>query len=86
MTNPHGLSIADDLLFLCDGRAGLKIFDISDDLSIDKNRLSKTNTGNAYDVIAISANHIIVTCDKGLWQFDTSNPRQPELISFLSIQ
>ena len=86
MTNPHGLSIADDLLFLCDGRAGLKIFDISDDLSIDKNRLSKTNTGNAYDVIAISANHIIVTGDKGLWQFDTSNPRQPELISFLSIQ
>lgn len=86
MTNPHGLSIADDLLFLCDGRAGLKIFDISDDLSIDKNRLSKTNAGNAYDVIAISANHIIVTGDKGLWQFDTSNPRQPELISFLSIK
>ncbi|TVQ51314.1 MAG: hypothetical protein EA362_00550 [Saprospirales bacterium] len=83
MTNPHGLSIVDDLLFLCDGRDGLKIFDISDDLSIDKNRLSRTNTGNAFDVIAISSDHIIVTGDKGLWQFDTSNPKKPSQISFL---
>jgi len=86
MTNPHGLSVVDHLLFLCDGRDGLKIFDISDDLAIDKNQLSRTNTGNAFDVIAVSSDHIIVTGEKGLWQFDTTDPQKPRLKSFLSIQ
>ena len=27
MTNPHGLGIDDNLLFICDGAAGLKVFD-----------------------------------------------------------
>ncbi len=30
LTNPHGLGKDGDLLFICDGTAGLKIFDASD--------------------------------------------------------
>lgn len=85
MTNPHGLSIVNSTLFLCDGRDGLKIFDISNDYQIDRNKLSHTKFGHTYDVIARSENHIIVTGDGGIRQFDTFDPRQPIEISFLSI-
>ena len=34
MTNPHGLGKSGDLLFICDGNAGLKIYDASDPKTI----------------------------------------------------
>ena len=86
MVNPHGLSIANSTLFLCDGRDGLKIYDVSDDLKIDQNQLSHIKSGHTFDVIARSASHIIVTGDNGIWQYDTSDPENPVELSFLAIK
>ena len=40
MDNPHGLAIDQDILFLCEGKHGLKVFEVSDKKSIDSNLLS----------------------------------------------
>ncbi len=83
MTNPHGLSVVDHTLFLCDGRDGLKIFDVSDDLRIDENRLAHIRHEHTYDVIALGRDHLIVTGKNGIRQYDSSDPENPKSISFL---
>ena len=34
MTNPHGLTKDNNLLFICDGKDGLKMYDAADPLNI----------------------------------------------------
>lgn len=76
MTNPHGLSKDGNLLFLCDGRDGLKVFNAANPGNI---QLMKTIGGlETYDVIAYNGVAIVVAKD-GLYQFDytdTDNIRQ----------
>jgi hypothetical protein len=71
MTNPHGLAKAGNLLFICDGKDGLKMYDASLPGSII---LKKQITGiETYDAIAWNNNLIVVAKD-GLYQYDYSNP------------
>nr|MBS0038204.1 hypothetical protein [Saprospiraceae bacterium] len=86
MANPHGLSVIEANLFLCDGEAGLKIFDVTDDHQIDKNQLAHVKGGHTYDVIALGSDHIIVTGEKGIRQYDTSDKRAPRELSYLPIR
>ncbi len=70
LTNPHGLSKDGNTLFICDGPAGLKVFDATDVFNL---KLSQTFSGiNAYDVIAFKNNAVVVTAN-GLYQYDHSN-------------
>ena len=39
MDNPHGLSIKGDNLYLCEGEFGLKTFDISDPMKLNRNKI-----------------------------------------------
>lgn len=78
LTNPHGLSKDGNTLFICDGSAGLKVFDASDVYNI---KLLQTVPGiNAYDIIAMNKNAIVVTTN-GLYQYDYTNSRQLTLRS-----
>jgi hypothetical protein len=71
MTNPHGLAKDNNLLFICDGRDGLKMYDATDPLNI---LLRKTISGiETYDAIAWNNNLLVVAKD-GLYQYDYSNP------------
>ncbi len=71
MTHPHGLSKSGNLLFICDGKDGLKMYDASFPGSIT---LLKHITGlETYDAIAWNNNLIVVAKD-GLYQYDYSNP------------
>jgi hypothetical protein len=71
MTNPHGLAKDNNLLFICDGRDGLKMYDATDPLNIS---LKKSITGmETYDAIAWNNNLLVVAKD-GLYQYDYSNP------------
>lgn len=81
-TNPHGLSKDGNLLFICDGTDGLKIYDASNvsDLKSIKNFAGI----ETYDVIAYN-NIAIVVAKDGLYQYDYSNPHQIHLISKLTI-
>ncbi len=82
LTNPHGLSKDKNLLFICDGADGLKVFDASNASNIS---LVKNITGiNTYDVIA-TGNKAIVVASDGLYQYDYSNIQNIHLLSKITI-
>ncbi|MDO9615582.1 MAG: hypothetical protein Q7J86_13790, partial [Bacteroidota bacterium] len=54
MYGPQGLGIDGDLLFICDGDAGLKIYNASDPLAITQNLVKSFPSINAYDVIPMN--------------------------------
>ena len=72
MTNPHGLGKSGDLLFICDGTAGLKIYDASDPKTTWKHLVYAYPNINAYDVIPIG-NVLVLIGDDGLYQYNYSN-------------
>ena len=82
LTNPYGLAKDNNLLFICDGTEGIKMFNAADPLNI---ALKKHIGGlETYDAIAWNKNLIVVAKD-GLYQFDYSNPGDLLLKSKLAI-
>jgi hypothetical protein len=82
LTNPHGLTKDGNLLFICDGRDGLKIYNASDPMNLI---LKRTISGiETFDAIAWNNNLLVVAKD-GLYQYDYSNPDNITLRSRLSI-
>lgn len=69
MQSPEGLSVFQNRLFVCDGRAGLKIFDVTDPASPQVTESIRNLDCN--DVIA-SGDKIYVITDNSLLQYDVS--------------
>jgi hypothetical protein len=84
MSNPHGLGIDQSTLFICDGEAGLKIYDASDITSIDKNQLAHYADVNAYDVIPFNNVVMMIGAD-GIFQYDYSDPKNIRFLSKLAV-
>ena len=84
MTNPHGLGIDGNVLFVCEGAGGLKVFDATDDLKISQNMISQLSNIDAYDVIPFNNTLFLIGAD-GLFQYDYSDPEDILLISKLEI-
>jgi hypothetical protein len=84
MFNPHGLGTDGDLLFVCDGAAGLKIYDKSDPLAIITNRIAHYPDFDTYDVIPVNGILMLVGED-GIYQYDYSDPENIIQISHLDI-
>ena len=80
MLNPHGLGKDGDLLFICDGSAGLKVFDASDPEKISDHLIYTYPAINAYDVIPVG-NILILIGDNGLYEYDYSNVQDITLLS-----
>jgi hypothetical protein len=72
MYNPHGLGIDNDLLFICDGDAGLKIYNISDVLNIDNNLIKTFPDIKTFDVIPYN-NILIMSGQEGIIMYDYSD-------------
>jgi len=85
MDNPHGLSVRDNNLYLCEGEHGLKVFDVEDLENVSNNMLTQLKNINAKDVISVSSNHLIVVGDGGLYQYNTSDPENLSQMSFLKV-
>ncbi len=82
LTNPHGLSKDGDVLFICDGTDGLKIYNAGD---VNNLKLIKQFTGlETYDVIA-NNNIALVVAKDGLYQYDYSNINNIHLLSKINI-
>ncbi len=82
MTNPHGLAKDNRLLFICDGRDGLKMYDATNPLNISlKKHLVNMET---YDAIANNGNLIVVAKD-GLYQYAYSFPDNLSLKSRITV-
>jgi hypothetical protein len=82
LTNPFGLSKDGDLLFICDGKDGLKIFDAKDVNNITL--IKQIALPETYDVIAYNGLAIVVARD-GLYQFDYSNTANVKQLSKISL-
>lgn len=81
LSNPHGLSKSGNTLFICDGSAGLKVYDAADVTNL---RLLQTVHGiEAYDIIAQNNNAIVVAKD-GLYQYNYTNRSNVTLQSRIS--
>ncbi len=84
LTNPHGLAIQQDLLLVCDGRDGLKVFDATN----PKRLLQRTHLDGffAYDVLYDPANKIaIVSVSNGFRLYGMENPSEPAFLGFIPI-
>ncbi len=84
MANPHGLGIDGDVLFVCDGDAGLKVFDASDPLAIGSHKLAQFPDINTYDVIPVN-NYLFMVGDGGFYLYDYSNLNNIQLLSTIPV-
>jgi hypothetical protein len=81
-TNPFGLSKDGNILFICDGRDGLKVYDAT---NADDIKLIKQITGlETYDIITWNYKALVVAKD-GLYQFDYSDLNNIRLLSKIGI-
>jgi hypothetical protein len=80
LTNPHGLGKDGDLLFVCDGTAGLKVYDASDPKEITSHLIYSYPDIQAYDVIPVGALLVLIG-DNGLYQYSYSNLKNITLLS-----
>ena len=87
MDNPHGLSIKNDILYLCDGKSGLRVFDISDLNAIDEHQLSHLSGKDSYDIIVLPGSDValLIGAD-GLYQYDVSDPNHLVELSRIPVQ
>jgi hypothetical protein len=83
MEEPYGLGIDNDVLFVCDGKAGLKIYDAADPLNIDTT-LAHYDNINAFDVIPLGEVLLMIGID-GLYQYDYSNIKNITQLSHIPV-
>jgi hypothetical protein len=85
MQNPHGLSIDSPTLYLCEGEHGLKVFDVTDKLTIDKNQLAHFTGMDAFDVISLGKTLLVIGKD-GFYQYDATDPKNIKLLSKILVE
>lgn len=86
MSNPHGLSVVDQSLYLCEGLFGIKTFDVSDPNKIGERLLDHISGFEAYDVIVLPpGDHVMVVGKDGLYQFDATDRSDLKQLSVITI-
>jgi hypothetical protein len=78
LDNPFGLGFKNDLLFVCDGDSGLKVFDKTNPL--DLQLLSTFSNVDATDVIPLE-NRLLMISANALYQYEYDTENSIELIS-----
>lgn len=83
MQEPAGLGIDENILFICDGKAGLKVFDFTKPKELKL--LSWISDFNTYDIIPLGSYAIVIGND-GLYQFNYNNPEKLILLSKILVK
>lgn len=84
MVNPNGLGKDGNTLFVCDGSAGLKVYNASDPKLISSNMIYSYPNIKAYDVIPIG-DVLVLIGDDGLFQYNYSNVKNISLLSSILV-
>lgn len=84
LSGPYGLGIDGQTLFVCDGDAGLKIYDVEDKLKIDDHQIAHFENVKTYDVIP-SNGYLFMIGDEGFYQYDYSNIQNIKEVSFIPV-
>ncbi len=82
MQEPYGLGIDQNKLFVCDGPAGLKVFDAQNPQNLEK--IAWFPDVNAFDVIPYHG-VLMMIGNGGLYQYSYSGPDQISLLSQIPI-
>jgi len=82
MTNPKGLGIDNNALFLCDD--GLKVFKLDNPQTLIANQLAHVKGMDGYDVIPFG-NVLMMIADNGLYQYDYSDINNIKQLSVIPI-
>ncbi|MFT5819940.1 MAG: hypothetical protein ACI8ZM_001165 [Crocinitomix sp.] len=87
LINPYGVGFVaenENLVYVCDGYAGLKVYDITDIENIEL--VMHKEDLEAIDVIPAAENLLVVLTRQGVYQFDSTNPLELVERSFISVQ
>ncbi|MCP4553196.1 MAG: hypothetical protein GY834_14420 [Bacteroidetes bacterium] len=84
MVSPYGLGIDGEVLFICDGDAGLKIYNVSDPLTVDENQIAHYPEIFGYDVIPLNGNLLLIGED-GFYQYNYDDVENIQLLSKIEI-
>ena len=85
MKEPYGLGIDDDILFVCDGSDGLKIYDAANKKQIGSNQIGHFKDIQARDVIPVNG-YLFVVSNEGFSQYDYSDPAHIQRVSLIPVQ
>jgi hypothetical protein len=85
MNGPYGLGIDDEILFVCDGDAGLKIYNVADKQNIDSNMIARFSNIDTYDVIPVNG-YLFMIGNDGFYQYDYSDIQNIRQISFIPVK
>ena len=88
MSNPRGLSVQDNILYLCDGNQGLKVFGLEDKKKVSKQlKYADHSIRSAYDVIPLPNMPILLVVGRdGIYQYDAIDPENLVRISEINIE
>jgi hypothetical protein len=84
MFNPHGLGVDNGMLFICDGAAGLKVYNASNPLAVQSNMIVHFEGIDAFDVIPLG-NILLLIGQDGLFQYDYSDRKNLVLLSHIKV-
>lgn len=84
MVEPYGLGINDSVLFVCDGPAGLKIYNASDPMNISSHQIAAYGDIHAFDVIPLDGILLMIGAD-GFYQYTYADLSNIEQISYIPI-
>lgn len=85
MTNPKGLGVDGNTLFLCDGGDGLKVYDKTDLSSIPQNLISQFSGITAADVIP-NTGVLLMTAEEGIYQYSYADLQHITQLSLIPAQ
>ena len=85
LTEPYGLGIDNNNLFICDGRAGLKVYDVVDKKNIDQNMIAFFPDIQTYDVIPVSGYLFMIGSD-GFYLYDYSDIQDIRQIGHIPVE
>jgi len=72
LKEPYGLGIDGNTLFVCDGKAGLKVYDVADKRNIDRNMIAHFPSIQTYDVIPVN-DYLFMIGSDGFYLYDYSD-------------
>jgi hypothetical protein len=84
LTEPYGLGIDNNTLFICDGKAGLKVYDATDKRNIDRHLLASFPSIQAYDVIPVNGYLFMIGSD-GFYLYDYSDIRDIRQVGHIPV-
>jgi hypothetical protein len=86
MSHPHGLAVDNGYLYLCEGKHGLRVFDIADLAKINSNEVGHYTGFHAWDAISLTGHSLLLIGEDGFRQYDHNDPKNLKLISKIGKQ